>query len=238
MEKKENDHMLNENCNYFKGFSIATIDFLRNLYQNNNKTWFEDNKESYKKFLLAPMQALVMEMNNYILSIDPSIDVTPSAGKTISRIHRDTRFSKDKSPYRDTMWITFKRPSENWSSNPAFFFEISPSSYRYGMGFFSATPHTMELFREAIDNSPAEFKKAIAFYPKQQVFTIEGEKYKRILDKNKAEDILEWYQRKNLYLVCNKTIDTVLFSDQLVHELKSNFSLISDFYLYLYKIQK
>jgi uncharacterized protein (TIGR02453 family) len=230
--------MNNENPKYFKGFSSATIDFLRNLSENNNKIWFEENKDSYKRLLLAPMQALVMDMNNYILSIDPSIDVTPSAGKTISRIHRDTRFSKDKSPYKDTMWITFKRPSEDWSSNPAFFFEISPNSYRYGMGFFSATPHTMELFRESIDNSLAAFKKAIAFYPKQHVFIIEGDKYKRTLDKNKPEHILDWYQRKNLYLVCNKNIDEVLFSDELVHELKSNFSIISDFYHYLYKIQK
>jgi uncharacterized protein (TIGR02453 family) len=230
--------MLDESCKYFKGFSNDTIDFLRNLKQNNNKIWFEKNKDSYKKFLLAPMENLVMDMNDYILSIDPSIEVTPSAGKTISRIYRDTRFSKDKSPYKDTMWITFKRPSKDWSSNPAFFFEISPDSYRYGMGLFSATPHTMEVFRESIDSSLEKFKKAIAFYHKQHVFVIEGDKYKRILDKNKPEDILDWYQRKNLYLVCNKHIDDTLFSNQLVDELKSNFSLVSDFYHYLYKIKK
>ena len=230
--------MFNENCKYFKGFSNNTIKFLWDLNQNNNKIWFEENKDSYKKVLLEPMQSLVKNMNDYILSIDPLIDATPSTGKCISRIHRDTRFSKDKSPYKDTMWITFKRQSKDWSSNPAFFFEISPNSYRYGMGLFSATPHNMELFRESIDNSPEEFKKAISFYPKQQVFVVEGDKYKRILDKNKPEDILNWYQRKNLYLVRNKSIDDILFSSQLVDELKSNFSLVSDFYHYLYKIQK
>lgn len=229
--------MPNDSCKYFKGFSSNTIDFLRSINQNNNKAWFEKNKDSYKKYLLTPMQHLVMDMNNYILSIDPFIDVTPSAGKTISRIYRDTRFSKDKSPYRSTMWITFKRPSKDWSSYPAFFFEISPDSYRYGMGFFSADPHTMELFRESIDNSPKEFKNAISFYPKQHEFVIEGDKYKRILDKSKPEEILDWYQRKNLYLVCNKSFDDTLFSNQLVDELKSNFSLISDFYNYLCKIK-
>jgi uncharacterized protein (TIGR02453 family) len=223
----------------FKGFSKDTIDFLWNINKNNNKTWFEENRTSYKELLLEPMRYLVMDMADYILSIDQSIDVTPSVGKTISKIHRDTRFSKDKSPYRDTMWITFKKPSKDWSSSkPAFFFEISPYSYRYGMGFFSANPHTMELFRENIDNSLNEFKKAISFYNKQHVFALEGEKYKRILDKNKPEDILNWYQRKNLYLVCNKNIDDILFSNKLTDELKSNFSLISDFYNYLYKISK
>lgn len=231
--------MGNESCEHFNGFSSESIDFLRDLSQNNNKIWFEKNKDLYKKLLLVPMQNLVMDMNDFILSIDPLIDTTPSVGKTISRIYRDTRFSKDKSPYKDTLWITFKRPSKDWSSSvPAFFFEISPTSYRYGMGFFSAVPHTMELFRESIDNSPKEFKKAIAFYAKQKVFVIEGDKYKKIIDKSKPEDILDWYQRKNLYLVCNKNIDDILLSNKLVDELKSNFGLVSDFYHYLCKTQK
>lgn len=229
--------MINEEY-MFKGFSTETVSFLKNLNENNNKIWFEKNKENYKKLLLKPMESLVMDMSNYMLNIDSLIDTTPSVSKTISRIYRDTRFSKDKSPYKDTMWITFKRPSMEWTSNPAFFFEISHNSYRYGMGFFSATPNTMEIFRENIDTSPKEFKKAISFYSKQNVFVIEGDKYKRILDKNKPEEILDWYQRKNLYLVCNKEIDEVLFSHQLVDELKSNFNLLSDFYHYLCKIKK
>lgn len=228
--------MLNDSRR-FEGFSTDTIDFLKNLNQNNNKIWFEKNKDYYKHFLLEPMQYLVLDMDEYFLSIDPLINVTPSVGKTISRIYRDTRFSKDKSPYRDTMWITFKRPSKDWKSNPAFFFEISSHSYRYGMGFFSADPHTMELFRNRIDTSFEEFNDTISFYLKQQVFVMEGDKYKRILDKNKPEKILDWYQRKNLYFVCHKTIDDTLFSNQLIHELKSNFDLVSNFYHYLYKLK-
>lgn len=229
--------MSGENCKYFNGFSMNTIDFLKNLSQNNNKVWFDENKGQYKDYLLAPMQHLVMDMSDYILSIDPSIDVIPSAGKTISRIYRDTRFSKDKSPYKNTMWITFKRQSKNWSSNPGFFFEISPDSYRYGMGFFSADPNTMELFRKNIDESLEKFEKAISFYYKQNIFVVEGEKYKRIINKTMPEKILDWYQRKNLYLVNNKNIDDILFSDKLIDELKSNFNLVSEFYHYLYKIK-
>lgn len=229
--------MINESSTYFKGFSIDTIDFLKNLNKNNNKIWFDKNKDCYKKFLLEPMKYLAIDMSDFILSIDPLIDTTPSPGKSISRINRDTRFSKDKSPYKDTMWITFKRPSKEWSSNPSFFFEISPTSYRYGMGFFSATPRTMELFRERIDRSPKEFEKAISFYAKQHNFVLEGDKYKRTLAEDMPEFILDWYQRKNLYLVCNKNIDNALYSNQLITELKSNFNLISDFYHYLYKIR-
>lgn len=230
--------MTNSNCKYFKGFSSSAANFLKDLKENNNKPWFEKNKDNYKQLLLAPMQHLVMDMNDYFTELDPLIDTTPAVGKTISRIYRDTRFSKDKSPYRDTMWATFKRSSKDWASSPAFFFEISPYTYRYGMGFFSADTHTMELFRERIDTYPEKFKKTIAFYSKQNVFTLEGDKYKRILDKTKPADILDWYQRKNLYLVCNKSIDDVLFSSELVHELNSNFTLLAGLYRYLCEIKK
>lgn len=221
----------------FKGFSSETIDFLKNLKENNNKLWFEENKEKYIHHLLTPMKYLVMDLSSFILSIDPLLEVTPSSGYTISKIYRDTRFSKDKSPYKISMWITFKRRSKEWSSNPAFFFELSPDSYRYGMGFFQANPTTMKIFRENIDTSLDKFKNAISFYSKQDVFVVEGDKYKRILDKEKTEDINEWYQRKNLYLVCNKEIDNLLFSKELVDKLIADFSLIKDFYTYLNQLK-
>jgi uncharacterized protein (TIGR02453 family) len=221
----------------FEGFSNETIDFLKNLKENNNKLWFEENKKKYINNLLTPMKYLVMDLSSFILSIDPLLEVTPSSGYTISKIYRDTRFSKDKSPYKISMWITFKRRSKEWSSNPAFFFELSPNSYRFGMGFFQATPTTMKIFRENIDASLDKFKNAISFYSKQDVFVVEGDKYKRILDKEKTEDINEWYQRKNLYLVCNKEIDNLLFSKELVDKLIADFSLVKDFYTYLNQLK-
>lgn len=222
---------------YFEGFSNETINFLKSLKENNNKLWFEENKEKYTNHLLTPMKYLVMDLSSFILSIDPLLEVTPSCGYTISKIYRDTRFSKDKSPYKISMWITFKRRSKEWSSNPAFFFELSPDSYRYGMGFFQANPTTMKIFRENIDASLDKFKNAISFYSKQDVFVVEGDKYKRILDKEKTEDINEWYQRKNLYLVCNKEIDNLLFSKELVDKLIVDFSLVKDFYTYLNQLK-
>jgi uncharacterized protein (TIGR02453 family) len=221
----------------FEGFSNETIDFLKNLKENNNKLWFEENKKKYINHLLTPMKYLVMDLSSFILSIDPLLEVTPSSGYTISKIYRDTRFSKDKSPYKISMWITFKRRSKEWSSNPAFFFELSPDSYRYGMGFFQATPTTMKIFRENIDASLDKFKNAISFYSKQDVFVVEGDKYKRILDNEKTEDVNEWYQRKDLYLVCNKKIDNLLFSKELVDKLIADFSLVKDFYTYLNQLK-
>ncbi len=135
------------------------------------------------------------------------------------------------------MWITFKRPGKNWRDAPAYFFEISPDSYRYGMGFYSASKDTMDRFRETIDKKPKEFLEAISFYPKQQDFVVEGEEYKRILDENKPGEVQNWYQRRNLYLVCNRKVDNRLFSRELIDDLIFGFGLLAPFYHYLWRIK-
>jgi len=220
----------------FKGFSRNSIAFLKELKKNNNKQWFEPRKQDYENLLLLPLKNLVANIGSFMLSIDSYFEVRPAVNKTISRIYRDTRFSRDKSPYKTSLWITFKRPKKGWKDAPAYFFEISPNSYRFGMGFYSATPKTMKKFRELIDKKPKEFQKAISFYPRQKTFALEGEKYKRIFDETKPKKIQDWHQRKNLYLVCNRKIDNVLFSDKLKDDLVSGFSSLADFYHFLLKI--
>lgn len=221
----------------FTGYSQESIEFLHNLQRNNNKSWFEDHKHIYTDKLLTPTQLLVSELSDFMLEIDPYFETAPAVSKTISRIYRDTRFSKDKSPYRAKIWITFKRPRKEWIDAPAFFFELTPESYRYGMGFYSATKDTMDKFRERIDSDPKEFAKATAFYAKQDTFTLEGDQYKRLLDPDKPKEILDWYQRKNLYLVCNRDIDDRVFNRELAQDISDGFGQLADFYHYLWRIK-
>lgn len=221
----------------FKGFAEETFEFLKDLKTYNNKGWFEQHKQDYQNFLLEPLKDLVTDLVDFMLTIDPYFEINPAVNKTISRIYRDTRFSKDKSLYKTTMWITFKRPNKNWKDAPAYFFEISLNSYRFGMGLYSASPNTMSQFREAIDTDLNKFLKVISFYSKQKLFVIEGEQYKRIIDKHNPIKIQEWYQRKNLYLVCNRKTDKSLFSAKLIDDLISGFKILAPFYHYLWDIR-
>ena len=188
--------------------------------------------------MLEPLRDLVTDLGDFLLDIDPCFEITPAVNKTISRIYRDTRFSKDKSPFRSTVWITFKNQNKDWTTHVCgYFFELSVNSYRYGMGFYNAAPTIMSKFREMIDENPKEFLKTISFYSKQKTFVLEGEKYKRVIDKTKPKKIQDWYQRKNLYLVCNRKIDNTLFSSRLLDDLIYGFGLIAPFYHYLQKIK-
>lgn len=230
--------IIDEQQRCFDGFSRKTLNFLKSLEANNNKTWFQKHRADYEEYILQPLRDLVTDLSDFMLDIDPCFEISPTVNKAISRIYRDTRFSKDKSPFRSTVWITFKNQNKDWTTLVSgYFFELSVNSYRYGMGFYNAAPAIMSRFREMIDENPKEFLKAISFFAKQQTFVLEGEKYKRIIDKSKPKKIQDWYQRKNMYLVCNRKIDDTLFSDKLVDDLVFGFNMIAPFYRYLEKIR-
>jgi uncharacterized protein (TIGR02453 family) len=230
------DDNLGARTMHFSGFSQKALTFLKQLKKNNDKVWFDAHKKEFEQHLLQPLQALVSDLGASMLAIDPQLEVRPITNKTISRIYRDARFSKDKSPYKTTLWITFKRPGENWQDGPAYFFEIGIDLYRYGMGFYQASKNTMDKLREVIDTKPKAFQKAIAFYEGQKNFVVEGEQYKRVLDPGKPEALQVWYQRKSLYLVCTRKIDKALFGRKLLNDLKTGYALLAPLYHLFWEI--
>lgn len=219
----------------FAGFAQTSLDFLRNVRINNSKAWFEQSRSDYENHLLNPFKYLIEDLRGTMLTIDASFEIRPSVNKSLSRIYRDTRFSKDKSLFRNSMWLTFKRSIKEWRDAPAYFFELTPVSYRYGMGFYSAARETMDRLRRSIDDKPAEFLKAVSFYKSQNLFQLEGEKYKRRLKEGNPEEIADWYERKNFYLVSNCCINDRLFNSTLVDDLTDGFMVLKPLYRYLWK---
>ncbi len=221
----------------FQGFSRRTFTFLRDLGRHNDKAWFEAHRSEYEQHVLAPLRDLVNDLADFMLGIDLSFEVSPAVGKTISRIHRDTRFSKNKAPFRDHVWIAFKRSGEDWAHYiPSYYLEITPTSYHYGLGFYDAAPDLMARFRQQIDEDPESFLKAIAWFDKQNVFTVEGARYKRPLGQDKPEPIRTWYEFKSFYLTCDGKIDNTILSPKLVDQLMKHFGLAAPLYHYIQRL--
>ena len=141
------------------------LDFLSELHDNNNREWFELNRERYRR-LLAKHNANAERLIELIAQFDPTVEGNTVATTTY-RIYRDTRFSKDKTPYKDHLSIFIARGGKR-SNYGGYYLHISPKGHTWGEGSFLAVgnvcpePHILRSLREEIEDHAAEMEANIA----------------------------------------------------------------------------
>jgi|SRR5271165_736332 len=92
-------------------FGKDTFDFFHELGRNNKKTWMDRNRDRYQSSVVKPLRRLLEELTPTLLELDDRFDVSGRTGANFSRINRDIRFAKDKTPYRAQMYLKFQMPS-------------------------------------------------------------------------------------------------------------------------------
>ena len=207
--------------------------FLAELEKHiNDKAWFEEHKTAYKKYIYDPLYELAERLGPVMLSLDAGFELTPR--KVISRIYKDTRFSRDKALYKSNMWLTFKRPDTAWHDAPCFFFEIFPDGFRYGMGFYQATSATMNGIRSVIAEKPQKFLRLME--KPLEIYEVQGEVYKKPPKSELPSAVNELILRRNFYLQrwCSPT---VLPLHELMHELVPHYECLRELYTYLVQIK-
>ncbi len=142
----------------YKGITRDDLFRLADNRFRNSKAYYEENKEIIKSTVTVPMRQLAGIIGEELLSVDPMLNTIPT--KMVSRVRRDTRYTKDKSLYRENMWIMFMRPKHEWRGYPCMWFEVTPVGYSLGVGFYGDEPGLLETFRKALRENPEEFKKA------------------------------------------------------------------------------
>jgi uncharacterized protein (TIGR02453 family) len=211
----------------FDGFSQHTIDFMWNLRLNNNKSWFEENKEEFKQVFQIPMKALGREVFEQISKEYSNYGFIHK----VSRIYKDARRIRDGEPYRCNLWFSIEKPSEMWTSTPVFWFDLSPESWNYGLGYYQAKPITMAKFRARIDNNPKKFEKLIAPLENQNEFIIDGEEYKRKKEAPSPKTA-PWYNKKSFSLIHQQQNGAELYSSELANRLIEGYKFLMPFYDY------
>ncbi len=214
-------------------FSAQTFDFLIENRINNSKEWFHEHKYIYDEFVLKPLTELSSAMGDAIASIDERIVTIPKINKTISRIYRDTRFSRDKTLFRDSMWLSFKRDKKEFPHYPEFFVVLNPQMLIYGCGYYWIDPKTMEKIRELVIEDHPAYKKALKAYNKQSVFTIEGDGYKRTKFPEQSEEKRQWLDKKTICFSHYSTDFSLVFSKDLADRLCKDMVLMKDVYDFL-----
>ena len=216
----------------FEGLPAGLPAFLAELAANNDRDWFTAHKGEYLEEVQAPLRRLVGALAPAMLEIDSGFDTNPK-GAAVSRIHRDVRFSRDKSPYRINQWVCFKRPGEGWQGRPAYFLEIGPAGWRYGMGTYAAPPSAMKELRGRILAQSGRFARQVEA-ALAAGFTAEGEAYARPSIPDVLPAVAEpWFRFKNAYLVCNRPLEPLLFSGDLVNRLSECWRATAGLYSFL-----
>lgn len=215
-------------------FSGITGDALRFLFENrmnNSKEWYDSHKSDYKKYVYTPFAELITELAPTMLEIDSQLITLPS--KLISRVRRDTRFTKDKTLYRDNVWLVFLRDKSLMSTAPCFWFGIDQKGSSYGIGYYGAEPASMANMRDMIVNSHPAFLMAQKYYEAQNEFIIGGDLYKRSKYPEQPENLRTWLDRKNIYFEAVQSNFELAFSKELPDVLKKGFKELKPIYDFL-----
>ena len=161
-------------------FTKRTFKFLRELSQNNRREWFNNNKNRYEEYVRAPALLFIEEMKPLLESISPHFRaISKNTGGSLMRIYRDTRFSKDKTPYKTNIGIQFRHEAGKDIHAPGFYVHIEPGSVFLAAGIWHPDSRVSGKIRDMIDDNPHAWKSALENIQFRQFFELTGESLKR-----------------------------------------------------------
>src|SRR4051812_47440973 len=133
-------------------FTRAAFRFLRELREHNDRAWFAANKDRYETVVRDPALKLIAAFAPKLAKISPHLVADPRpVGGSMFRIYRDTRFSRDKSPYKTHIGIHFFHESATKTASvPGFYLHIQPGESFAAAGIWHPDPPSLEKLRQAI----------------------------------------------------------------------------------------
>lgn len=218
-------------CN-FSGISPEAIMLLMENRFNDSKSFYDENKDKLKRGILIPVAELVADITPTILKINPDIIVNPT--RIISRIRRDTRFTKNKMLYRENIWFAL-RHQKNELPTPCFWFEFFPDRYSYGCGVMSASPSFMRFWRQQIVEQSPKLLRA-AKLAEAAGFVLDSDSYKRskAVDDRIDGKLARWYDLKEIYMThTSGGIARLNQPQELVDELCAAYNSAAPMYKFL-----
>jgi uncharacterized protein (TIGR02453 family) len=157
-------------------FTPATFRFLRELGENNDRPWFEANKDRYEREVKRPALRFIEDFESDLAAISPRFRAGP---RSLFRIHRDTRFSGDKSPYKTHVGIQFRHEARGQDVHaPGFYLHVEPGRCGIGCGIWRPDSRSLLRIREAIVEDPAKWKRAKGARDFRNRFELGGESLK------------------------------------------------------------
>ncbi|MCD4657802.1 MAG: DUF2461 domain-containing protein [Planctomycetes bacterium] len=164
----------------FNGFPKETLKFLKDLSKNNDKVWFNQNRKKYELFFLKPAKDFISAIEPKLERKFSGINAIPAVNKSIFKIHKDVRFSRDKKPFKTHMALWFWEGEGRRMDCSGFYFHLEHNKLMLGAGIYMFPKDFMETFRNAVVHElhGHKFIKMISKMSKNS-FEVNGKHYKR-----------------------------------------------------------
>ena len=147
-------------------FTPASLKFLRGLARHNDKAWFEAHRQDYEAHVRQPFLRLITDLQPALATVSPHFRADPrTVGGSLFRIHRDARFSSDKSPYKPWQGARLFHERRREVPAPSFYVHLQPGGSFVGGGLWHPEADTQRRVRQFILDNPATWKK-VAHDPK------------------------------------------------------------------------
>lgn len=207
-------------------FSKEFVAFLRGLAKNNNRAWFNDNRETYEQAVKHPFRLLVEDLLLRLRELDPDIDMQPK--DAIFRINRDIRFSKDKTPYITMVKAGFARGGRK-SPYAGYYLGIDADKLHVGGGVMAPDKDALNKIREHIAAHTDSFVQLTTDKTFVKTFgEIQGERVKRIPAAFRATVAQTPYiANKQFYYMTALAAEPAIFRDSLADTICKHFRAVT-----------
>jgi uncharacterized protein (TIGR02453 family) len=154
--------------------------FFKELARNNNREWFTRNKDRYLLVVRDPLLDFVEQFGPYLEKVSPHYVADPRpVGGSLFRIYRDTRFAKDKRPYKTHAGLHFRHIHANDVHAPGFYLHLEPGEVFCGVGIWRPRAETARAVRDAIVANPERWRRALAARSFRARFRLDDSRLKR-----------------------------------------------------------
>ena len=216
----------------FAGFPPEGMTFLRGLKKHNTREWFQPRKEIYEEKVKSPMLELVTALMQRLADFAPDYVADPN--KAIYRIYRDTRFSKDKTPYKTHIAAVFKHRDLEKHSGAGFYFSVAPEEIEVGGGVYMPMPEHLLAIRNYLAENHEEFRRIAAARDVRRLFgEVTGDSLSRVPKGFAADHPAVDLLRMKQFLLFRTLEGSLATTPKLYREVISRFQAMSPFLEFL-----
>lgn len=215
----------------FPGFTQETVQFLLDLRFHNEVPYMHARHDDYVRLVREPFYQLISELSPEMLKIDPDFELRPQ--KCLSRINRDTRYTQDKSPYRDHHWIAFRPAGIDKYAQPFYWFEFGPDRLSWGCGIWGESREVMNAFRQRLVYNGDETLSLISRLERKHMIAGGSSAPKMKVPGGLNPALAPFYRLKSFYCERTGIQYSWAFDDQLTGRVLKDFQAMKPVYLLL-----